>query len=472
MVMKKFLVDLFYPKNVAIIGSVEKGGWLERVKQFKGKVYGVKISIKEKLIGNGIEWYHSILDIPGEVDYAILSVPADSVKDVLSECIEKRVKVVCIFSSGFSESGDDGKMREKELYDLARNGETKVIGPNCIGLHNGEIGISLSYRDEEELGKGNIAFISQSGGITENFFTVSETYGIKFGKGVSFGNACLLDFHDFLDCFSDDEDTEIIAGYIEGIKDGRKLMDSLKNTTPKKPVIIWKAGRSEAASRAAGSHTGALTGSKEVWETVFTQYNVVEAKSFKELLELVMSFDKLPPSKGKNVFLMSISGGMGVELTDSFSEVGFCVPELSRDVQERISRGVESVGTSVKNPIDLAMSWVYPGVIKNIISVIEEDTSIDLVVLHIDLHRETWMGRYIASDEHTMMDVLKDDIFDAHEKIRKPLALILSPTSEEELKINLKKEFLGENIPVYDDPFSAAKAIKKVVNYREISNLL
>ncbi|RZN69633.1 MAG: CoA-binding protein, partial [Candidatus Methanolliviera hydrocarbonicum] len=104
-------------------------------------------------------------------------------------------------------------------------------------------------------------------------------------------------------------------------------MDSLKNTTPKKPVIIWKAGRSEAASRAAGSHTGALTGSKEVWETVFTQYNVVEAKSFKELLELVMSFDKLPPSKGKNVFLMSISGGMGVELTDSFSEVGFCVPE-------------------------------------------------------------------------------------------------------------------------------------------------
>ena len=229
------------------------------------------------------------------MDYAIISVPADSVKDVLAECIEKRVKVVCIFSSGFSESGDDGKMREKELYDIARKGETKVIGPNCIGLHNGEIGISLSYRDEEERGKGNIAFISQSGGIAENFFTVSETYGIKFGKGVSFGNACLLDFHDFLDCFSDDEDTEIIAGYIEGIKDGRKLMDSLKNTTPKKPVIVWKAGRSEAASRAAGSHTGALTGSKEVWETVFTQYNVVEAKSFKELLELVMSFDKLPP---------------------------------------------------------------------------------------------------------------------------------------------------------------------------------
>lgn len=207
-----------------------------------------------------------------------------------------------------------------------------------------------------------MGFISQSGGHAINFAIVGKSIGLRYSKVFSYGNACDLGSPDFLEYLAEDEKTKVIGMYIEGIKDGERLIKSLKKATEIKPVVVWKGGRTEAGARAVASHTGSIAGSAKIWDAVFEQTGAVKVKDFEELLDTVSVFVFCPPTTSKNLGLVSISGGTSVSNTDFCIEEGFNVPELSYKTREKLSKFVQSMGTSVKNPLDLAGSYNYPGV--------------------------------------------------------------------------------------------------------------
>jgi len=281
----------FNPRCVAVIGDRKLGEfmWLQGQSTFHGKLYSVHVNLKaiEEIKALGFTNYTSILDIPEPVDLAILCVPRAVVPQILDECIRKDVAVVHMFTAGFSETEtQEGIEAEHLLKEKAEAANLHIIGPNCMGIYNPKAGIR--QRPEQPVGvSGALGIISQSGGLAVGLSLEANVQGININKSVSFGNGTLLDSADFLEYFAQDPEIKVVAMYLEGVKDAERFFKVLREASLRKPVVIWKGGRTAAGSFAIASHTGSLAVPIAIWNSVVRQHGGIGVMTKEELIATV-----------------------------------------------------------------------------------------------------------------------------------------------------------------------------------------
>ena len=355
---------LFNPDSIALIGVSKDerktgGQFLKSLikASFKGKLYPVNPNASEIM---GLKAYRSILDIPGEVDLAIITVPARHVPPVMAECSRKKVRFAVVHSAGFSELGEEGKALEAEMLRYARQGGTRIIGPNCMGLYTPRARLNtIAFDSVIDYEPGSVAFVGQSGWATENVILLGQERGLRFSQVVSIGNQSDLTIEDLFRYFAEDKDTSVIAAYIEGIKRGREFLQLAREISRKKPIVIWKGGRSEVGIRTAASHTGSLAGNNIVVDAALRQGGVVIARNLEELVDNLVGFASPFLPRGNKLGLLVEAGGSAVSSADAAEALGLELPTLSAATQQELMNILEGKippFSRPKNPVDIVWS--------------------------------------------------------------------------------------------------------------------
>jgi len=345
------------PQSIAVIGASEKAGvgnaiFSNIVNGYKGKIYPINPSSSTVL---GIKAYKSVLDVPEDIDLAVVATPNRIVPAVMEDIGKKKIKGAIIVTAGFKEADEQGARLEKDIESLAKSYGTRIIGPNCLGI------MSLSESNIMNLTflkitpkYGGIALLSQSGAICAATVEDAIEQGIGFSKVISMGNKVDMDENDILELLADDADTKVIVMYLEDIHDGRRFMEIAKRIIMenKKPIIVLKAGRTPEGAKAAISHTGALMGPDEIYDALFVQSRVIRVDTMQELFELSTAFSKQPtPSEQGGVVIVSNAGGPAIISTDACSKYGLKMADMSSS-REAIAKVIPPHG-SARNPIDI-----------------------------------------------------------------------------------------------------------------------
>lgn len=302
----------------------------------------------------GYKAHPTISSIPEPVDLVITAVPARTLPAVLEDCIKADAKNIHAFTAGFEETGEEeGIALGRKVREIAERGGLRLIGPNCMGLYVPSSGIGTF--DQLPKKSGPVCFLSQSGGHCNWYAHYGPNYGVNFSKVISFGNAYVLDSTDFLEYLDTDSDTKIICMYLEGIKDGGKLLRQVREINKVKPIIIWKAGLTDYGSRAVAAHTASLAGQEAVWRGFFAQTGAVPVLSLEEMAEMAMSFLYMKPPKGKRVAVLGLGGGTSVAAADTCGREGLDVPPLSQHTQNELKKFIRLAGASIRNPLDTGL---------------------------------------------------------------------------------------------------------------------
>jgi acyl-CoA synthetase (NDP forming) len=459
---------LFSPSSIAIVGDRRENNfyWAHAIHKadFKGLVYYVNTAVERAM---GQKFYKSLKEIPLPVDYVIVSVPAKLVPSIISDCAEKGVKFASIFSSGFSETGSEaGKILEEKIRKAA-SGKVRVIGPNCMGVYCPRGG--LAFRLDQPKTPGSVAFISQSGGLSINFTLSGWRHGIRFSKVVSYGNAVDIGDAELLDYLADDPETTIIGAYLEGTKDGQRLVNALRNASSKKPVIVWKGGRTGSGAKAVASHTGSLAGSPYIWEAVMHQTKVIQVNSFEELVGTTKVFYFAPPTRGNAVGLVSISGGSSVVNTDTVTQSGLEVPSLTEVTKNSLKPIVQAVGTSVSNPMDLAGSFYNLDVLGTVILRMGEDQNIHSLIIEVAPLYPVPYSKHVRDYEmpSSMWRTILESSKQVKTKLGKPVLVTLVDIAYEKESRRVERKFTSNSIPCYQSVGEAARALSNFVRYHE-----
>jgi acetyl coenzyme A synthetase (ADP forming)-like protein len=346
---------LFNPRSVAVIGASNSPGKIGHsvidnlvASQFAGRIYPV--NPKEDAIC-GLKCYRSVLDIPEAVDLAAIVVPAAAVKTVAEECGQKGVRFLVTITSGFREVGGEGPQRERELLEICRRHNMRMLGPNVLGLMDTHTPINLTFASGFPF-KGRIAFVSQSGALLGAILDWSLANGLGFSKIVSLGNKADLTEADFIQDAAEDEYTKVILAYLEDVRGGQRFVDVVRSVGRAKPIVVLKSGISQAGAQAASSHTGALAGSDLAYETAFRQTGVLRARTMEELFSLAMAFATQPIPKGDRVAIITNSGGPGIVATDAVESCGLRMARFARESLD-ILRGSLPTEANIYNPVDL-----------------------------------------------------------------------------------------------------------------------
>lgn len=356
---------LFNPSSLALIGAsadVNKlgGRFLHSVVSdgFKGKIYPINPKADEIL---GLKCYPSVLEVPGEIDLALITLPSAVTEEAMLQLARKQVKFAVVHGTGFSETGTLlGKGRERRIVEIAREGGIRLVGPNCMGLFSPASRLNTilaRYRLPYELGKTSV--FSQSGWVSENLIHMGLQRGLRFNKVVSSGNHSDLGTVDYLEYFGADPQTAIIGAYLEGIQQGREVMALAREISKKKPVIIWKAGRSPSGSRAIASHTGSMADSCQVTEAALQQAGVVRAHHLEDLVDLLVAFSSPQLPRGKRVGILVESGGGGAAAADACESLNLEVPILPEIIQNQVRAFIEGKippSAGISNPVDLVFA--------------------------------------------------------------------------------------------------------------------
>lgn len=350
---------LFAPRSVAVIGASRDpkklSGWVMRnlvEGGFPGPIYPVNPAGGEIL---GWRVAPDMKAIGSPVDLAIITVPSARVPDAVCACTATGVRAAVILSSGFGEaSGGDGKAIERELVATARAGGLRLLGPNCMGIFNAACGLNATYFWDLPRVPGRIAFVSQSGAYGGMFFQEVRARGIGVTKFASIGNQVDIRHQEVIAHLADDPQTAVIACFIEEIKEGPEFLRVLRAAAPKKPVVILKAGRTEAGTRAAESHTGSLAGSREAVLAALRQAGAIVARTSEEFFDVAMALDwqsdRLPAND--RLVIMTISGGPCVIASDAAEEQGLVVPPLRDGLREKLRPHLPYFA-ALGNPVDM-----------------------------------------------------------------------------------------------------------------------
>ncbi len=461
------LEPFFYPKAIAVVGAspysndFRWGGktFIEGLvaQNFLGRVAPVHPKAENVL---GIKAYKSVRDIPYDIDLAIFSIPASAATQVMEDCVAKGVKFVHIFTAGFSETGlEDRAKLESEIVELARKNGIRVIGPNCMGIYNPDAGVAWVNDFPTEVGP--VGFISQSGQIAGHFISAGRERGVRFSKVVSFGNASDLQCHDFLRYMADDDKTEIIGCYIEGLKDGRAFFELAKEITLKKPLVVWKGGRTDGGARAVSSHTASIAGSVEIWNALCRQTGIIQVDSMEDLVSTVTALQKLKLPPRPNVAIVGGAGGGSVTMTDDAENAGLSVPHLSDETTSGLGEFVPVHGQSVKNPLDIFSVLVNPDHFIRLIELLRDDPNIDALMYH---QRVEWA----LKRESIFLDVILDMTIEGAKKLEKPLFLVLAESSTLEgmaLRKRAEGKYNAAGIPTFPTFDEAARAVRALSGY-------
>jgi acetyltransferase len=349
------------PKSVAVVGASVTPGKIgytvldNLIKEgFKGKIYPINPTATEIL---GLKVYATVADVPGEIDAAIITVPAKFVPEVTEECGKKGIKNLIIITSGFSEVGDHAT--EDQIVKTAHQYGSRILGPNIVGVLSNSEKFNGSFAPFLPL-PGKASLISQSGALLIAMDAATFTRRVGFDKLVSIGNMADIDFADLIEWLNDDPNTSCICLYIEGLKDGRRFIEASQKAT--KPIIAIKSGVSAHGAAAAASHTGSLAGASKVYNAAFQQARVIQASDLNNLFDRTLALSLQPPMTGDNLLILTNGGGVGVLATDAAEKYGIPLKFAPADVQTELKKHMPEFG-SAKNPVDLTgmagNEWYY-----------------------------------------------------------------------------------------------------------------
>lgn len=457
-------------KSVAVVGATRPREYgypgmfgCMRNYGYAGRLYPVNPKLSDI---DGIKAYPNLTALPEPVDLVIVAVPAPFVPDVLRECIATGNKTIHIFTSGFKETGEEAGIRlQEEMKKIALEGGLRVIGPNCMGFYVPKTRLLTWTTAPKE--SGSVAFVSQSGGNTQDFTNyAARNYGIQFSKAFSYGNALTLDSTDFLDYLAHDDETKIITMYLEGVKDGRRFLKLVSEINRQKPVIIYKGGLSETGALAVSSHTGALAGGEKIWQAFFRQTGAVLVESLEEMADVTLAFHHLGKTRGRKTTVLGFGGGAGVSVADNCAKTGLALPTFSPGLINELRKLIPPAGAMIRNPIDAAVAFVNFNIMGDVLQLLGKTDEIDNIIVSVPLD-------WLFNEEKGGGYIEKVALYLAGEGRKraggKPMVAVwrqYEPRQEIQRWVPvLKNIFLSAGIPVYEGVPRAVNALAKLTAY-------
>jgi acyl-CoA synthetase (NDP forming) len=449
----------FNPRCVVVVGDSRRNNfdWLRASSSFRGKLYSVQVSPEsiEGIKALGVPNYLSLRDIPDPIDLAIVAVPRSVALKILDDCIQKEVAAAHFFTSGFAETEtEEGIKLEQALKEKAEAANFHIIGPNCMGLFNPKVGIRQSPTQYTGT-TGPLGLISQSGTHAFEFSLAAHLQGLDISKSVSFGNGTVLDSPDYLEYFAQDPEINVIGMYLEGVKNGQRFVKVLKAVSARKPVVIWKGGRTEEGGRAIASHTGSLAVPQAIWDSAVRQCGAVNVPSMEELVDALKALLYLPPVRSNRVAITGGSGGQSVAIADVFAEAGLEVPRLSKASYDELATFYNLIGGGYPNPVDTGNQNRLE--MKRILEILERDTNTDNIVL-------LGMTRF-GTPEQIQGEV--DLMAEIRARSRKAVMAVVPYSTADEMRQarELSQKFQKRGIPSFPSIERGARALKRALDY-------
>jgi len=457
--------EILHPRAIAVVGASNSSGrgtgFLSPLVElgYKGQIYPVNPKYKEVM---GIKAYASVKDIPGVVDYVISSVPASQVLGMIADSAEKGVKAIHLFTARFSETGrQDAIELEQEILKQAKKAGIRLIGPNCLGLYYPGEGISFSSGMPGE--SGSIGLISQSGSAIHEIVALAAQRGLRFSKAISYGNAIDFNESDYLEYFAQDPETDVVLMYIEGVRDGMRFYDTLRQTAARKPVIIIKGGRGQSGTRATASHTASLAGSRQIWETMVRQAGAVSARHPNELVDFAAAFHRLPSITGRRVGVTGGAGGSSVLAADICEEAGLDVIPLPDEIREEMKAQGSQIWDWIGNPADMSIRVDRDWGTGEMLKIMSENPNFDLLITFIH-------GHFHGPVSITAEEFLKQYRLD---ELSKPLLAVMeerrhssdSQAAVQNLMEEVKARLAAAGVPYFPGIEQTAEAASKLIDY-------
>jgi acetyl coenzyme A synthetase (ADP forming)-like protein len=377
------LRSLLSPRSVAVIGASREPGTIGQLlfrcimqNRFSGVVYPINPNAEAIM---SVKTYPSVLDVPGDVDLALIAVPAPLVSKVTDECGHKGVRGIVVISDGFKERGGEGVQREQELREIALGHGMRIVGPNCMGIINTDLTINLNASFSLVYPPpGNVAFLSQSGALGLSILEYANNLNMGISTFVSVGNRADISSNDMLQYWEQDEATKVILLYLESFGNPRRFTRIARRVSGVKPIVAVKGGSSTAGSRAASSHTGALATPQIASDALFHQAGIIRVNALEELFNVATLLSNQPVPRGKRVAIVTNGGGPGIIAADACEHYGLALPELSSEIIEAL-RSVVKRDITFRNPLDLtagATEEEFKGVLK----ILADDNSFDAIL--------------------------------------------------------------------------------------------
>lgn len=443
---------LFNPRSVAIIGASDNpdkvGGQAVEVlinSHYKGATYFINQRLSEI---EGQVTYKSITEIEEVPDLAMICVPVNGVLKVVQDCIDKGVKAIITFTSGFSETSEEGKEIQEKLRTIIESSGVIHLGPNCLGLVNmsSDGGAFSTLPQMTEFPKGNVGVVTNSGGIGLYAGSVIEKMGLGYSHWVAPGNQVGVQLVDVMNYFVESDDCEVIASYVEGISDGREFIQMARKAAKAgKPIVLYKVGKTEEGAQAILSHTASLTGTEQVWDMVLRENGVIRADNLQNFADTVYlsSFNKFP--KRKKVGVVAASGGAAVIQADELAYEKMILPEFSVETVEKLKEVVPSFG-SVNNPVDTTVMFRYDySIFTRSIRAVAEDVNCDSV---------------LVSCAPLSLPCMLDEIADIVNASNKLIVFVTVGAP-----VELYNDFRAKGVPIFEDYSRAIRALSQLCEY-------
>lgn len=383
MIAPHSLSTILKPRSIAIIGasnSPAKVGYnvLRNLIDigYEGKIYPINPTDDQVL---GIKAYKSVLDVPGEIDLAALGVPSKAVLGIVDECARKGVKGAVVYVAGFAEVDQEGARLQEKMLQIARSAGMRIFGPNINGIINSSAKMNLSFNPFPKYG-GPVSLLTQSGALGSALFYRAVEEGLSFEKFIAIGNKSDIDEIEVLEFLENDETTRAIAMYLEGVKSGKRLIETAKRLTPKKPIVAIKIGATKAGSRAALSHTGSITGDDAINTAAFKQGGIVRVSGPTEMIDTLIALLNQPAPAGNRVHILTTAGGIGAVCTETCEKNGLDVVLTGEETAQNL-RKIMSGFMSVKNPVDLTVTDY--ATIKTVVEILIDSPDNDCIILNL-----------------------------------------------------------------------------------------
>lgn len=470
--LREQLDPIFKPKSIAILGaSGTPGKWGYLVTDrplrtgYVGAIYPVNPNVDEIL---GLRSYRSVLDIPDDVDLAVLTAPASKTPQLMQECVEKGVKGAILIAGGFAETGNKGRTLEDEVVKIARRGGIRFVGSNVMGIWSAAGQLNLSFHQAPK--PGPIAFVSQSGTFGTYLSEIASARGYGLSKFISIGNQADITASDYLEYLAEDDEAKVIVFYMEGFKDGRRFFQLAKEVIRKKPIVIYKGGSTKAGARATISHTASLAGIEDVFEGMCRQAGLVRAKEALYSFEMAEALVGQPLPKGRRMAIMG-SGGQGVITADACDSLGLEIPELDEKTLKSLMRLLPPHAPPATNPVDFAGS---NRTALEETSAVEELLSLDYidgVITNVPVNPTVlWLKPTSAATSQLQSEAFNIAMQGANlfsslpRKYNKPIVCVRFRRLENDPVVDILK---NAGIPIYDTPEQCARAMYALVKYAE-----
>ncbi len=451
------LDSLFYPRSIAVIGASRRPGSVGHsllasllMNRYQGIIFPVNPQASSVL---GFKCYPRVLEIPDDVDLAVIIVPSRFVSSVLEDCGRMGIKAAIVISAGFKESGGRGVALEERVLEVSRKYDIALVGPNCLGIINTDPLSQMNATFATDMPKvGNIGFISQSGALCVAVLNYAQEANIGFSKFISMGNKAGVGENELLTYLRSDPKTDVILMYLEDLVDGREFMRIARETTGSakrpKPIIALKAGRTMPGARAASSHTGSLAGSDRVYDAIFEQSGVLRVETLEELFDYVKGFSQQPLPEGLNVGIVTNSGGPGILATDACIRHGLNISPLSRLTVSKLRRVLPRTA-SLNNPVDLVAEAQAE----------QYETALRSVLMDRQIHSAIVI---LTSTAFTEVEKISAAVVKVAGEFEKPVVCSFLGVFDVSKGIEILE---GGRIPNYRFPESAARVLSEMAKF-------